>query len=163
MICCILVYNVSNLFTYLNRKSFRGPATYVKTHKLSQVCKPVVVTSLKQEVNNLIQVRWRYQTCSKVVLISLIESCYNKNISRLIVSWLYRTCWNNLATSTRISSCYKLLTACGKLVDNLGQAVRKQLVDRLVTRCEIFTRVYGELLFWKCQSSIFLFADWLKP
>jgi hypothetical protein len=29
--------------------------------------------------------------------------------------------------------CYKLLTACSKLVDNLGQAVRRQLVDGLLT------------------------------
>ena len=28
--------------------------------------------------------------------------------------------------------CYKLLTACCKLVDNLGQAVRTQLVDGLL-------------------------------
>jgi hypothetical protein len=35
----------------------------------------------------------------------------------------------------------KLLTACSKLVDNLGQAVRTQFVDRLATRCEIFTCV----------------------
>ena len=36
-----------------------------------------------------------------------------------------------------------MLTACSKPVDNLGQAVRTQLVDgllaRLATRCEIFT------------------------
>jgi hypothetical protein len=29
-------------------------------------------------------------------------------------------------------ACYKLLTACSKLVDNLGQAVRTQLVDGLL-------------------------------
>jgi hypothetical protein len=36
--------------------------------------------------------------------------------------------------------CYKftLLTVCSKLVENLGQAVRTQLVGRLATRCEIF-------------------------
>ena len=34
------------------------------------------------------------------------------------------------ATSTIIST--KLLTACSKLVDNLGQAVRTQLVDGLL-------------------------------
>ena len=35
----------------------------------------------------------------------------------------------------------KVVTSCSQLVDNLGQAVRTQLVGRLVTRCEIF-RVY---------------------
>jgi hypothetical protein len=34
-----------------------------------------------------------------------------------------------------------LLTVCSILVDNLGQAVRTQLVDKPATRCEIFTRV----------------------
>jgi hypothetical protein len=29
--------------------------------------------------------------------------------------------------------CYKLLTSCSKLVDILGQAVRRQLVGRLAT------------------------------
>ena len=32
-----------------------------------------------------------------------------------------------------LQGCYKLLTACSKLVDNLGQAVRSQLVDGLLT------------------------------
>jgi hypothetical protein len=51
----------------------------------------------------------------------------------------------NLATSLIIST--KLLTAFSKLVDNLGQVVRTQLVDVLLTnvlqRCEIFVRVQG--------------------
>jgi hypothetical protein len=76
---------------------------YVCTHKLLQVRKqvvtnlftscqqlvfalylfPVVVTSLEQVVNNLEQAWWYYQTCSKVVLTSLIQSWYNKNVTRL--------------------------------------------------------------------------------
>jgi hypothetical protein len=44
-------------------------------------------------------------------------------------------------------SCYKLLTVCSKLVDDMGQAVRTQLVDGLLadsaTRCEIFTHAGG--------------------
>jgi hypothetical protein len=35
---------------------------------------PVVVTSLEQAVNNLEQAWWHYQTCSEVVLTSLIQS-----------------------------------------------------------------------------------------
>jgi hypothetical protein len=92
---------------------------------------------------------WRhYHTCHKVVQTSYdIQSWYNKNVTRLttqgcnniVISWLYRTCWNNLATSLIIyqQGYYKLLTACSILVDNLGQAVRTQLVGRLATRCEI--------------------------
>jgi hypothetical protein len=37
--------------------------------------------------------------------------------------------------------CYKLLTVYSKLVDNLGQALRRQLVGRLATRCETFACV----------------------
>jgi hypothetical protein len=40
---------------------------------------------------------------------------------------------NNLATSLIMSSSLlKLLTACSELVDNLGHAVRTQLVDGLL-------------------------------
>jgi hypothetical protein len=70
-------------------------------------------------------------TCSKVVLTSLIQSWYNKNVTRLVmqgcnnivISWLYRTCWNNLAIQVwqYQQGCYKLLTTCSKLglVDGL--------------------------------------------
>jgi hypothetical protein len=49
--------------------------------------------------------------------------------------------------NTDQQGCYKLLTACSKLVDNLWQAVQTEkiicwrLVDELVTRCEIFACV----------------------
>jgi hypothetical protein len=86
-----------------------------------------------------------------VVLTSLIQSWYNKNVARLttqgcnniVISWLYRTCWNDLATSLIISTSLLqlLITGCFKLVDNLGQAVRTQLVHGLATRCEIFACV----------------------
>jgi hypothetical protein len=73
---------------------------------------PVVVTSLEQAVDNFWQAWWHYQTCYKVVLTSLIQSWYNKNVTRLttqgcnniVISWLNRTCWNNLATSLIIST-----------------------------------------------------------
>jgi hypothetical protein len=80
----------------------------------------------------------------KVVLTSLIQWWYNmKNVTRLmaqgfntnniVISWLYRTCWNNLATSLIIPTrLLQVLTVCYKLVDNLGQAVRTQLVDSLL-------------------------------
>ena len=39
---------------------------------------------------------------------------------------------SDLLESDNQHGCYKLLTACSKLVDNLGQAVRTQLVDGLL-------------------------------
>jgi hypothetical protein len=54
----------------------------------------------------------------------------------ILISWPFRTCWNNLAvpaTSLIISTrLLQLLTACSILEDNLGQAVRTQLVDGLL-------------------------------
>ena len=53
---------------------------------------------------------------------------------------------SDLLESDNEQGCYKLLTACSKLVDNLGQAVGTQLVDGLLADLledagEIFTRV----------------------
>jgi hypothetical protein len=59
---------------------------------------------------------WRYKSCNNIV-----------------ISWLYRTCWNNLATSLTMSArLSQLLTSCPKLVDNLGRAVWTQPVGRLL-------------------------------
>ena len=43
--------------------------------------------------------------------------------------WFCETC--NMQVRQYQQGCYKLLTACSKLVDNLLQAVRTQLVDGL--------------------------------
>jgi hypothetical protein len=53
----------------------------------------------------------------------------------LVISWRYQTCQNDLVTGLIChQSCYKLLTACSKLVyNNWEQAVRTQLVDSLWT------------------------------
>jgi hypothetical protein len=96
--------------------------THVKTHKLLYVG---LQTSCYKSVHKLSTSRvrtacsqlleqawWHYQTCYKVILTSLIQSWYNKNVTRLItqgcnnivIPWLYRTCWNNLATSLIIST-----------------------------------------------------------
>ena len=46
---------------------------------------------------------------------------------------LLQGCPNNSNTvMVQQECCYKLLAACSKLVDNLGQAVRTQLVDGLL-------------------------------
>jgi hypothetical protein len=55
----------------------------------------------------------------------MTQGCNN-----IVIAWLYRTCWNNLAISLIMPS--SLLQAYSKLVDNLRQAVRTQLVDGLL-------------------------------
>ena len=74
------------------------------------------------------------KTCYKVVLTNLIQSWYNKNVIRLttqgcdnvVISWLCKTCWNNLVTSliipTRLlqvvnslfQTCWQLVTSSAK-------------------------------------------------
>jgi hypothetical protein len=84
----------------------------------------IISTSLLQDVNNLEQAWWHYQTCYKLVLTSLIQSWYSRTVTRLtkqgcnniVISWLYRTCRNNLATSLIIS------TRLFQAVNNLWQA-----------------------------------------
>jgi hypothetical protein len=98
------------------------------------------------------------QGCS---ITSLMQSWYKTNVTMLmtqgcnntVISWLYRTCWNNLATNLIISKRFlQLLTSCSKLVDKLFQTCWQigtshanttcwRPVGRLVTRCETFTRV----------------------
>jgi hypothetical protein len=60
----------------------------------------------------------------------------NKNVTRLttqgckniVISWLYRTCWNSL------------LHTCWQLGTSSANTTCWRLVGRLATRCEIFTR-----------------------
>ena len=108
--------------------------THVKTHKLLQVCKqvelnyksvsnyklcshclfPVVVTSLGQAANNLKQAWWHYQTCYKVVLTSLIQSWYNKNVTRLITQGCYIMTVSNLLEQPcdKSDNINKVVTSC---------------------------------------------------
>jgi hypothetical protein len=73
-------------------------------------------------------------------LTSLIQSWYNKNVTGLmtqVVTILLYHDYIGLVGTTlqqvwQYQGCYKLLPACSKLVDNLGQAVRTQLVDGLL-------------------------------
>jgi hypothetical protein len=116
----------------------------------------LLVHSLEQAVNNLYQAWWNYQTCYKVVLTSLIQSWYNKNVTRLttqgcnntVISWLYRTCWNNIVTGLIISTrllqiVHSLFQTCWQLGTSSANTTCWRLVGRLATRCEIFTRVGG--------------------
>jgi hypothetical protein len=129
---------------------------------------PVVGTSLGPAINNLQQAWWHYQTCSKVVLTNLIQSWYNKNVTRLttqgcnniVISWLYRTCWNNLATSLIISTrmlqvvnC--LFQTCWQLGTSSANTSCWRLVGILATRCEIFTCVVASLS-TSCYNAVIL-------
>ena len=63
---------------------------------------------------------------------------------------LYHDCIRLVGTTLRQyqQGCYKLLTACCMFVDNLGQAVRTQLVDGLLAdllQAVRFLRVYHKL------------------
>jgi hypothetical protein len=75
----------------------------------------------------------------------------NKNVTRLttqgcnniVISWLYRTCWNNLATSLIMPSSLlqvdnSLFQTCWQLGTSSANTTCWRLVGRLATRCEIF-------------------------
>ena len=80
-----------------------------------------------------------------MALSDLLQGCSNKsdtvminrNVTRLttqgckniVISWLYRTCWNSL-----FHTCWQLGTSS-------ANTTCWRLVGRLATRCEIFTRV----------------------
>jgi hypothetical protein len=79
-----------------------------------------------------------------------VQSWYNKNVTRLttqgcsniVLSWLYWTCWNNLATSLIIST--RLLQVVNRLFQTcwqLGTSRAKTTCWRLATRCETFACV----------------------
>jgi hypothetical protein len=78
----------------------------------------------------------------------------NKNVTRLttqgcnntVISWLYRTCWNNLVTSLVISTrllqiVNSLFQTCWQFGTSSVNTTGWPLVGRLATRCEIFTCV----------------------
>ena len=60
----------------------------------------------------------------------MTQGCNDIVISWLLSDLLEQPC--NKSDIKHQQGCYKLLTACSKLVDNLGQAVRRQLVDSLL-------------------------------
>jgi hypothetical protein len=116
---------------------------YKSVHKLSTTCVRTACSQLlEQAVNNLQQAWWHYQTWHKVVLTSLIQSWYNKNVTRLatqgcnniVISWQYQNCWNNLATNRLIST--RLLQVVNSLFQICWQlAWDKQCEHNLLTAC----------------------------
>jgi hypothetical protein len=105
------------------------------------------ISSLEQAINNLWQAWWHCQTCYKLFWkVWYMQSWYKKNVARLttqgcnniVISLLYRTCWNNIATNLIISTrlfqvCYSLFQTCWQ------HTTCWRLVGRLNTTCEIFT------------------------
>ena len=97
------------------------------------------------------QQTWRkYQTCYKVVLTTLIQTCCNKVVTNLttrdcekiVLSSLHQSCWNNFVTNLISPSiCYKLLTTS-------PATWNKQCEHNLSTACEQI-----------CNN---LFAGWLQ-
>jgi hypothetical protein len=65
----------------------------------------------------------------------MLQGWRTQGCNNIVISWPYRTCWSNLVTSLIIST--RLL----QIVNSLFQTCW-QLVDKLVTRYEIFACVY---------------------
>jgi hypothetical protein len=104
---------------------------------------------------------------------SLIQSWYNKNVTRLItqgcnsivISWLWRTCWKKLATtliiSTKLSQVVNsLFQTCRQLEKSSANTTCRRLVGRLATRCEIFMPVHSCIKI--CTHTVVnqAFTDW---
>jgi hypothetical protein len=71
----------------------------------------------------------------------MTQGCNN-----IVISWLYRTCWNNLATSLIISTkllqvVNSLFQTCWQLGTSSAKTTCWRLFSRLATRCEIFSCV----------------------
>jgi hypothetical protein len=97
----------------LPQEAYPAYCRYKVCKNLFTSCRQVVFAllvpscCLEQAVDNLSQTWWHYQTCCKVVLTSLIQSWYSKNVTNLttqdcnniVISWLYRTCYKVVLTS----------------------------------------------------------------
>jgi hypothetical protein len=86
---------------------------------------PVVVTSLKQTVNNLyVMLDGIIRLVRRLhVLTTLLQSWCNKNVTRFttqgcnntVISWVYRTCWNNLVKLWLLQVVNSLFQTCSQL------------------------------------------------
>ena len=134
-------------------------------------------------VNNLWQAWWHYQTCYKAVLRSLIQSWYNKNVTRwttqgcnnIVISRLYQICWNNLATSLIISTrllqvvnslfqiCWQLGTSsanttCWRLVGFYACIIKRIIISLLIEHHLLQTECLLKSTFTiKCTQLLLLY------
>ena len=126
--CLNNLYNI--VISWLFRTCWNNLATnLIISTSLLQLLTTYIQYCYIMTVSDLLE-----QPCYKSDNINkLVTSCLN-NLYNIVISWLYRTCWNNHAKSLIIST--RLLqavqTTCDKLDDNLGQAVRTQRLDSLL-------------------------------
>jgi hypothetical protein len=93
----------------------------------------------------------------------MTQGCNN-----IVLSWLYRTCWNNLATSLIISTrllqvVNKLVHTCYQLGTSSANITCWRLVGRLATKCEIFQHCPRTPLMLACtKDNIEIITELLK-
>ena len=153
---------LQNLIKAYHRKS--GKSKYDR--KLTEL--DVGTTRIRSRVNGILvdklyshglfQAWWECRTYYNLVLITLIQTCENKTVTKLttqgcinmIISWLHQSCGNNLVTSLIVPS--SLLQVVNNMFPQLGRGSAnttcQQFVNRLATACLqvcdslcVFTRV----------------------
>jgi hypothetical protein len=130
---------------------------------LEQVCNKLFTTCSKLDgiirlVTRLFQQVWYSHDITR-----MLQGCsnksdtvmINKNVTRLttqgcnniVISWLYRTCWNNPATSLIIR---------WQVGTSSANTTCWRLVGRLATRCETFACEYDDPIFltWCCAELV---------
>jgi hypothetical protein len=134
MICSVYIFNKSS--------------TKLCSHCLSQVVNKFVLRSLLTTCDNLVdiiglvarlfqQVRSSHDITIWLVVTTLWHSCYIMTVSGL----LEQSC--NKSDNACHQACYKLLTACPKLVTATGN---KQCEHNLSTACEqICNNIFADL------------------
>jgi hypothetical protein len=151
-------------------------------HKLSTSCLshclfPVVGTSSEPAVKQLVTSLMALSDLSQCCSIKSDTVMINKNVTRLTtqgcnntaISWLYRTCSNNLVTSLIISTrllqiVNSLFQTCWQLGTSSANTTCWRLVGRLATRCEIVvcTHVKTHKLLQVCKQSCYKFLHKLS-
>jgi hypothetical protein len=148
----------------------RTASCYKSVHKLSTSCVRTACSQLLEQVWNKLcnKLDGIIRLAANIVLTSLIQSWYNKNVTKLttqgcnniVISRRYQTCWNNLATSlitsTRLLQVVNsLFQTCWQLGTSIANTTCWRLVGRLLTICEIFTLVYTRKNLTTCQQDVF--------
>ena len=113
------------------------------------------------------------QTCYKVILTTLIQTCCNKIVTKLttqgsnitVISWLYQSCRSNVVKSLIVPS--NLLQVVNSMFQNmpqnLGTSINanttcQQFVNRLVTTC---LQVCYNFCVFRCAETILKFTTLL--
>ena len=138
---------LQNLIIAYHRKS--GKSKYDR--KLTEL--DVGTTRIRSRVNGILvdklyshglfQAWWECRIYYNLVLITLIQTCGNKTVTKLttqgcismIISWLHQPCGNNLVTSliVPLSLVQVVSNTFQTCSNNLEEAVRTQLANNLWT------------------------------